>query len=1485
MFSIIFTKITQTTHLYPSFLAVPDGSTNDNRQGRVGLSVTASSSSKAKREQALRNILTARRRQLLGAKPTDSSKNQSAKTSRPVADISKDSLDMLDAQETRHGIYVTAPAGDQVSVIMSSDEDAIELLSQENLTVGQSREAILLPPENAMDDSTKNSLLIMINETSSPWAMSDPKTNVTVGVKNISQSSRAQKILENENRRKNIVAMPDSLYNHFRPVESNIPVEDMSQFLYFGQKLNPETQNSSSKNNNSLIDLTSTSSSSVNHRRRSSTKRFGTTTPIAVSRLENIMNEEMNVALESSTIERNKIPKMKNVLRNVGSGNYFRKTSIRPSDPTIVSNVILTRETPRNSSVASYNRENLLPRKGGVQTSAEGDLTAPGLREQAIVEAAAMMSGEGRKSPSDSIAVAASAHRAWNLAEKDERRHPRGENIAPMSKVDMRLELLANKNTDSLESIEKIRNTDGPIPRSLTDRDYSNMEKVSTSRIEIINRITTWQSVHTTHETTTSSSNSEPPNDARMSFSTMNDLTGPADSKLSSITPTVTTNAAPSSLRIIVTEPVSYDVKDTKESVARQTNEKKHEIDAGELKIIGNRAFMRKNETINKDYKHVPSPVNSKILVPTATTSISAVNSTRDPSPFGLPSQSTSPVKGRGMDNYQNPRVSPVDAVESAKSEKSEHGKQQHAYAYEITNVTRLLRNYTGPGLSIAVEERAKEEDERRSGQAGQPEKEKEKGEEETRKNTSNKKEKKLQDERAEEKERDPLEGKQVGMGEREKGAEVEEKGSALMRSSAGSIPEIRNDGRSVEPTPPRQPPLPLVLPTPRREAASSSNGGGKVEPARTTGQLSAGTDVGEGTPSGSGRDGDRDRAAGSASVLSGGNDIETSNTPIVASTPFVTSQPARLSSAALNETPSASSSPKFLRTRIPDELVTQSTFVSSTLRWNHTGNNRLYGSDDRQDIFGNDRKYLRKPASAVLNQRTIEEAIAKEVKRRRGGSSFLSSLANHRRVKGWKHAAIDDDSRPSVSGSMENRTALPDNENVLGEVTVKFGAVTESIMEIQTDVYATESTSQIDEILESGTTLVPFTTIESPLTEQPESLTPETEQSEPLPVTFGTFSHSDRVVATTDTTNNYLNITSTFPSTTTSTTEPTTTTSTSPPPVFPVTPKMLTEPRDNPAKDEIKPVDEAKTEANRPFGLAKDLDPSEIQKMYRSQTTSKPESIVTTIVPDLEDSTNLSPESATTRKPRPAYASDASMPRSPEVRGRNLSDKTKNDDILPIMELYNTSNIFNATGKDSLDSVNTARTTLQLANVNDSKTGSRDETTTENEEIGQRPTSERSGQNHSTETAGTSKENNKHDVDHDHLDVHSTRTKLSNTTNHASPHISNRTRHRPSYQQTALPEFFGYRPDLNSSFFEPGMIAVSPRESINVSEVITKRHDGDSIATQETVAVVSYILATLVVFPIAVGVGLILRRLIIRNRKVSHLDFIFIFIFAETLA
>lgn len=59
-------------------------------------------------------------------------------------------------------------------------------------------------------------------------------------------------------------------------------------------------------------------------------------------------------------------------------------------------------------------------------------------------------------------------------------------------------------------------------------------------------------------------------------------------------------------------------------------------------------------------------------------------------------------------------------------------------------------------------------------------------------------------------------------------------------------------------------------------------------------------------------------------------------------------------------------------------------------------------------------------------------------------------------------------------------------------------------------------------------------------------------------------------------------------------------------------------------------------------------------------------------------------------------------------------------------------------------------------------------------------------------------------------------------------------------------------------------------RRLINVSEVVSRRHDSDALASQESFLLVYYILATCVLFPIALGIVVILKRLIIRKRKVS---------------
>ncbi|XP_035725424.1 serine-rich adhesin for platelets-like isoform X2 [Vespa mandarinia] len=316
---------------------------------------------------------------------------------------------------------------------------------------------------------------------------------------------------------------------------------------------------------------------------------------------------------------------------------------------------------------------------------------------------------------------------------------------------------------------------------------------------------------------------------------------------------------------------------------------------------------------------------------------------------------------------------------------------------------------------------------------------------------------------------------------------------------------------------------------------------------------------------------------------------------------------------------------------------------------------------------------------------------------------------------------------------------------------------------------------------------------------------------------------------------------------TTTTTMPPEVTTSAS---VFPVTPKLLVETMSSDNRMLSSSTTESinrltssrKPDQDRPFGLAADLDPSEIQKMYRSQNTSSTES---NTLPNLETSTvsiNLFPNRIAQQHMHDFH----------ESRGRSFSDKTKQeDDVLPIMQLYNTSDIFNDSSTLG-PATRTVELPLEESNV------TKDRMESPQEAPASRYTTP------SATRKPTVKPTSK-------LTTKSTPRTTIRPTSTASNFV-NRTRYRSIYPNRSVISDYaglGYQPiEFNRTYFDSGLIAVSPRESVNISEV-TKRHDVDAIASQETVAVVSYILATLVVFPIAVGVGLILRRLIIRNRKV----------------
>lgn len=1093
--------------------------TLDHRQGRSALH-TEPLTSKAKREQDLRNILAARRRRL-NLRPEASRRSvTTTKTPRPVTNVTKDPLDMFEAQETRHGVYVTAPAGDQASIVVVDDDDDVESPSSKSLDKSH---------ETTVTEVANDSIIVVRREPT------------------MLKNSRTQKSPDDTLRRKNTVAMPESLYNHFRPVESNIPMEDMTQFLYFGQKIQPENTT-----NNNTVEVTSVSPTAYNSRRRFFHK---TTTILPIIKLEDIMNDEMNIALEKSIVEKNKIPKTKNVFRNTNF--YTRKSAsqVRASDPTIASNVIVTNRSSDPSAHATDQMEDHLRGSPTHRINVSTQILGEHQRND--------VGGRGNESEMRySNVVSTTSTNDYQLdttfmpvkSEKPAKTLQRKKNHS-ISRIDR-----LNEEMDSTAKDQR--------PEATIKTTFESITLSTTENIKTPSRISASLSINT--DTTT---------DQRINKTVIN-------------TTTTTTTINPiyphSSLRIVVTEPVMGSAQD-------------------------------------QNYQSTVRPGNSS--------NIETLSTTVAITPFYYSSSSSATAY---------PTTTPAIPLKT----NTPAVQQMHPYAYTITNVTRLLGNYSGPGS---------------------------------------------------------------------------------------------NDRTT---TTEAFPPL---------SAAAALEA---LEPARTPDPVSVGPTVAETTAASSSPFlvGERGRKGTSLRVVEHNQSVDLNLT---------------VAAVSINET-------------------------AKPLRWNHT---RIDINNNDKDIIS-ERRYLRKSASAVLNQRVGDESI-RDFKRRRIDTT-------NRRVKGPRGEDRVSGSR-SIDAAGEHAVI-----ESLGNKTVNIDTMDKPVENATLSTDTTDVTKMIDE-----------------LTQQNKSVIINDDDDSSNFTTNVNNVDKNMVKLTEEIINETMPLTTTIKILTTA----------RPAPVFPVTPIMLDSTNKVTKEDEIHEAEGPKI-PDRPFGIAEDLDPSEIQKMYRATVTLKPEATMTTLPTEVK---TLEPKKETTRRPTAGE-------RSPEVRARNLSDKTKDkDDVLPIMHLYNTSNIFNGTMNEQDERVMgvgvkpKVEGTTQVVGKNnseDTRSDRRDQVPDATE---------------GRTTGGTKSHKNRHEFIRD-----------GNITSTSV----NKTRHRTIYYSGPM-DNIGYHPEVNRSIFEPGMIALSPRESINISEVITKRHDGDTLATQETVAVVSYILATLVVFPIAVGVGLILRRLIIRNRKV----------------
>ncbi|KAL0840767.1 hypothetical protein ABMA28_015950 [Loxostege sticticalis] len=170
-----------------------------------------------------------------------------------------------------------------------------------------------------------------------------PETN-TIANSTDTKNTKLIKVENEKDKENHTLFMSDEIYNHFRPLESELPAEDMAPFIYFGQKLGGPVINDNLTNSPSL----SASTKSVNfivaptekrkfNSRYSATEKYRNT-----SADEEEINEDMDVSVVKNIIEKNKIRntvKGPAPARPVGLVNAYRKYSSTTQATTKAPNI------------------------------------------------------------------------------------------------------------------------------------------------------------------------------------------------------------------------------------------------------------------------------------------------------------------------------------------------------------------------------------------------------------------------------------------------------------------------------------------------------------------------------------------------------------------------------------------------------------------------------------------------------------------------------------------------------------------------------------------------------------------------------------------------------------------------------------------------------------------------------------------------------------------------------------------------------------------------------------------------------------------------------------------------------------------------------------------------------------------------------------------------------------------------------------------
>ncbi|CAG5049204.1 unnamed protein product [Parnassius apollo] len=254
---------------------------------------------------------------------------------------------------------------------LEGSEKEVDLDPDEEFQVDESNHGLYLLNYSDTENVTQNLLtaVLISNVTLDAnvyFKDEKPETNTIANSTEIQSNIN----IKNESDKGNqTLFMSDEIYNHFRPLETELPDDEMAPFIFFGQKLGGPIISDNLTNSPSF----SASTKSVNFivappEKRKFNSRYSATEKYKNTNAgEDEINEDMDVSVVKNVIEKNKIRntvKGPAPARPVGLVNAYRKysstTQTTPKSPNIaelyVTEPVLQNVTPSSfGNMTIYN--------------------------------------------------------------------------------------------------------------------------------------------------------------------------------------------------------------------------------------------------------------------------------------------------------------------------------------------------------------------------------------------------------------------------------------------------------------------------------------------------------------------------------------------------------------------------------------------------------------------------------------------------------------------------------------------------------------------------------------------------------------------------------------------------------------------------------------------------------------------------------------------------------------------------------------------------------------------------------------------------------------------------------------------------------------------------------------------------------------------------------------------------------------------------